>query len=93
MSDLLAAETIITLAGAPLAPLVSASTPASGSADQQLTFPLFLIFLLGVWSIDIAAFVFARAIERPYLLCVAIMLGYVLLIFSLQASLLPLEVR
>ena len=39
-------------------------------------------------AIDIAAFVFARALERPYLLCVAIMLGYVLLIVSLQATLL-----
>ncbi|HUQ51532.1 MAG TPA: hypothetical protein VM692_04875, partial [Gammaproteobacteria bacterium] len=88
MTALLAAETLFTLAGAPLAPLV----PVSTSNEQQLTLPLFLIFLLGVWSIDVAAFVFSRAIERPYLLCVAIMLGYVLLIFSLQASLLPLEV-
>ncbi len=87
MSALLGTETIITLAGAPLVPLLNASVSASGEA--QLTLPLLLTALLGVWSIDIAAFVFARALERPYVLCVAIMLGYVLLIVSLQTSLLP----
>jgi hypothetical protein len=85
MSALLGTETIITLAGAPLAPLL----PTSASAEPALTLPLLLAALLGIWSIDIAAFVFARALERPYVLCVAIMLGYVLLILSLQTSLLP----
>jgi hypothetical protein len=87
MSALLGTETILNLAGAPLVPLLNAS--ASASAEPQLTLPLLLTALLGVWSIDIAAFVFARALERPYALCVAIMLGYVLLIVSLQTSLLP----
>ena len=89
MSALLGAETIITLAGAPLVPLLSASASASTSTEPQITLPLLLTALLGIWSIDIAAFVFARALERPYVLCVAIMLGYVLLIISLQTSLLP----
>ena len=87
MSALLGTETVITLAGAPLVPLLSASV--SASAEPQITLPLLLTALLGVWSIDIAAFVFSRALERPYLLCVAIMFGYVLLIVSLQTSLLP----
>jgi hypothetical protein len=87
MCALLGSETILNLAGAPLMPLVAASTDAS--AQPQITLPLLLTALLGVWSIDIAAFVFARALERPYVLCVAIMLGYVLLIVSLQTTLLP----
>jgi hypothetical protein len=87
MSALLGTETIITLAGAPLVPLLNASVAAT--AEPQITLPLLLTALLGVWSIDIAAFVFSRALDRPYLLCIAIMLGYVLLIVSLQTTLLP----
>ena len=89
MSALLGAETILNLVGAPLVPLL-ASSASSGAApaEPQITFPLLLTALLGIWSIDIAAFVFARALERPYVLCVAIMLGYVLLIVSLQTTLL-----
>jgi hypothetical protein len=86
MSALLGTETILNLAGAPLVPLLNAS--ASAAAEPQITLPLLLTALLGIWSIDIAAFVFARALERPYVLCVAIMLGYVLLIVSLQTTLL-----
>jgi hypothetical protein len=89
MSALLGTEILITLAGAPLVPLLNASAAAAPSAEPQLTLPLLLTALLGVWSIDIAAFVFARALARPYVLCVAIMLVYVLLIVSLQTSLLP----
>jgi hypothetical protein len=33
--------------------------------------------------------VFSRALERPYLLCAAIVIGYFLLIRSLQITLLP----
>ena len=87
MCALLGTETILNLAGAPLVPLLTAS--AAASPEPQITLPLLLTALLGVWSIDIAAFVFARALERPYVLCVAIMLGYVLLIVSLQTTLLP----
>jgi hypothetical protein len=86
MSALLGTETILNVVGAPLVPLLNAS--ASASAEPQITLPLLLTALLGIWSIDIAAFVFARALERPYVLCVAIMLGYVLLIVSLQTTLL-----
>ena len=85
MSAILGAETILNLAGAPLIPLLSAPAPA----EPTITLPLLLTALLGVWSIDIGAFVFSRALERPYVLCVAIMMGYVLLIVSLQTSLLP----
>jgi hypothetical protein len=83
----LGTETILNLAGAPLVPLLA--TSAAASEQPEITLPLLLTALLGIWSIDIAAFVFARALDRPYVLCVAIMLGYVLLIVSLQTSLLP----
>jgi hypothetical protein len=91
MSALLGAETILNVMGAPLVPLLNASAAAATAAggEPQITLPLLLTALLGVWSIDIAAFVFARALERPYVLCVAIMIGYALLIVSLQTSLLP----
>jgi hypothetical protein len=88
MSALLGTETILNLAGAPLVPLIAS---AAASPEPQITLPLLLTALLGIWSIDIAAFVFARALERPYVLCVAIMLGYVLLIVSLQTTLLSVS--
>ena len=47
------------------------------SPDPQqppVTIPL-LLGLCSIWSIDISAFVFSRALERPYLLCVAIVVG------------------
>ena len=89
MCALLGTETILNVAGAPLVPLLATSADAA-AGQPEITLPLMLTALLGIWSIDIAAFVFARALERPYVLCVAIMLGYVLLIVSLQTSLLPM---
>lgn len=84
MTALLGAETILNLLGAPLVPLVvEAATP-----ELQFTLPVILTALLGVWSIDIGAFVFARALERPYALCVAIMIAYVLMIVTLRTTLL-----
>jgi hypothetical protein len=44
---------------------------------------------LELWSIDIMAFVLSRALERPYLLTLAIVIAYVFLIASLQLSLIP----
>jgi hypothetical protein len=87
MTALLGAGTILNLVGAPFVPFLRASVVASASADPQLTLPFLLTAVLEIWSIDIAAFVFARALERPYLLCVAVVLGYVLLIVSLQSTL------
>jgi hypothetical protein len=85
MTALLGAETILSLCGAPLVPLVTA---AAAAPQPQLTLPLVLTALLGIWSIDIGAFVFSRALDRPYALCVAIMVAYVLMIVTLQTTLL-----
>lgn len=88
MSALLGTETLLNLLGAPLLPFLSASLEASTPDQVQLSLPLLLAAVLNVWSIDIAAFTFSRALERPYVLCVAIMIGYALLILSLQSTLL-----
>jgi hypothetical protein len=53
-----------------------------------LTLPRLLGLLIIFWVIDVSAFIFSRALERPYLLCIAIVIGYALLIESLQATLL-----
>ena len=84
MSALLGVEIILNVLSAPLVPLVD--LPETG--DPEITLPLFLTFLIGVWGLDVTAFVFARALERPYFLCVAIIVGYALLMLSLQAALL-----
>ncbi len=86
MSALLGTETLLNLVGAPLVPWLNATLAAT--EEPQLSLPLVLAALINIWAIDIAAFVFSRAIERPYVLCVAIMLGYALLIVSLQTTLL-----
>jgi len=84
MSALLGVEIILNVLSAPLVPLVD--LPETG--DPEITLPLFLTFLIGLWGLDVTAFVFARALERPYFLCVAIIVGYALLMLSLQAALL-----
>jgi len=79
------------LLGVLQAPLVSAlvEAPPADSQNPQVGFAGILWLLVLVWSIDISAFVFSRALERPYLLCAAIVIGYFLLIRSLQITLLP----
>lgn len=84
MTALLGAETILNVLGAPLVPLVV----ASASTEPALTLPVILTALLAVWSIDVGAFVFSRALDRPYALCVAIMIAYVLMILTLRSTLL-----
>ncbi len=56
----------------------------------ELTLPLVLYLLVAVvWATDISGFVVARALDRPYFLGVSIMVGYLLLSFSLQITLFP----
>jgi hypothetical protein len=73
------------------APLVRAlvNAPPQDPQNPQVGFAGILWLLILVWSIDISAFVFSRALERPYLLCAAIVVGYFLLIRALQITLLP----
>ena len=87
MTAIFGVEVLLTILQTPLARAVATAPPADPE-NPTLTLPAFIGFLLLVWAIDITAFVFARALERPYLLCIAIVLGYVLLIEALRATLL-----
>jgi hypothetical protein len=62
---------------------------AARVAEQDAVLPWLLVFLLSVWWVDIAGFVLARAVDRPYPFGVALVLGYVMFSLSLQATLFP----
>ena len=55
----------------------------------ETTVPYVLFVLVGIWSIDVSAFILSRALERSYVLAVAIMLGYLLLSVSARITLFP----
>ncbi len=84
MTALLGANVILSLMQAPLMPLLKDSDPQV----EGITVPWALALVALVWALDISAFVFSRALERPYLLCIAIVIGYALLIESLRVTLL-----
>jgi hypothetical protein len=84
MTALLGADIVLSLLYTPVIPWLEVPDPQ----NPAMTFPVFLTLLAFVWAVDINAFVFSRALERPYLLCVAIVIGYALLIRSLQVTLL-----
>ncbi|HSC15081.1 MAG TPA: hypothetical protein VLI71_08185 [Gammaproteobacteria bacterium] len=87
MTAILGAELLLAALQAPLVrPLVEAPPPDPQNPMVTLTGVLWLAIL--VWAIDISAFVFSRALERPYFLCVAIVIAYFLLMRSLQITLL-----
>jgi hypothetical protein len=87
MTAMLGTELLLAALQAPLVrPLVEAPPPDPENPTVTLTGVLWLAIL--VWSIDISAFVFSRALERPYFLCVAIVIAYFLLMRSLQITLL-----
>ena len=60
-----------------------------GAPEAQTTIPEILFILVAIWSVDISAFIMARALERPYVLTVAIMVGYLLLSISVRITLFP----
>ena len=57
--------------------------------DPAITVPRVFLYILFFWSIDVSGFVLSRAIGRPYVVGVFIMVGYVLLSISLRVSLFP----
>jgi hypothetical protein len=81
----LGTDTLLNLVTVPLV-LWHGSLHAPGS---ETTIPQILFVLVAIWSVDISAFIMARALERPYVLTVAIMLGYLLLQVSVRAQLFP----
>jgi hypothetical protein len=84
MVAVLGTDVILSALRAPLVPLIEVPDPQ----QPTVTIPVLLTTLLFFWSIDISAFVFSRALERPYLLCIAIVVAYTLLMLSLQTTLL-----
>jgi hypothetical protein len=59
------------------------------AAPTEITLPQVLQFLLWVWSLDISASIMSRALERPYVVALAIVIGYVMLSASLHFTLFP----
>jgi hypothetical protein len=86
MTALLGTGVLLTVLQAPL--IRAMLEPLPDPQNPTLTLPRVLGLLIMIWAIDISAFVFSRALERPYLLCIAVVIGYALLIESLQATLL-----
>jgi hypothetical protein len=86
MTALLGSGVLLTVLQAPL--IRAVVEPPPDPQNPTLTLPGLLWLVIMIWAMDITAFVFSRALERPYLLCIAIVIGYVLLIESLQATLL-----
>jgi len=84
-SAVLGTDTLLTLIGWPLL-LWHRSL---GAPPTELTLPQTLDFLIWVWSIDISASIMSRALERPYVVALAIVIGYVMLSLSLRVTLFP----
>jgi hypothetical protein len=84
MSAMLGVTAILSILIVPLALWSQAIDVPEG----EVALPWLFLLLLAIWQIDIWGFVLARALDRPYALGVAIMLGYVLLSVSLTQSLL-----
>jgi hypothetical protein len=88
LTAILGAGVLLTVLQAPVVSWLVATPPPSDPQTPMVTLPGLLFDLLRLWAIDINAFVFSRALERPYLLCVAIVVAYTLLIHALQVTLL-----
>ena len=84
MSAVLGTDAIISLM---ITPLIAFEQPPATPEDVSPA--AFVVLLLVLWSIDIMAFVLSRALERPYLLTVAVSLAYFFLMWTLQITLLP----
>jgi hypothetical protein len=87
MTALFGANAILTTLQAPIVVLLMQEPPLDPE-NPAVTLPRLIGALIILWAIDITSFVFSRALERPYLLCVAIVIGYALLIESLRVTLL-----
>lgn len=87
MTAILGADVLLSILQAPLVRGVVEAAPPDPQ-NAALTLPDVLSLMILIWSLDIGAFVLARALERPYLLSVALVIGYFFLMQILQATLL-----
>lgn len=69
-------------------PLVAWSG-AVESSDGDPSLPLLLFIVLFFWSIDVAGYIVSRALERPYIVGVLIVIMYVMVSMSIRESLAP----
>jgi hypothetical protein len=72
-----------------MAAALSVWNQSVSASDGEAVIPALLFLFLAVWRIDVAGFVLGRALDRPYMLGVAIILAYVLLSISIRATLFP----
>lgn len=73
-SALLGVDALISLLGIP----VLALNGMMQSSESLATVPLLLFYVLFFWSIDVAGFIMSRAIERPYIIGVLVVVAYVI---------------
>ena len=79
---LLGVDTFFNLLGIPIA----AWTAAAQAAESLATFPALLTVALFLWSIDVAAFVLARALDRPYMTGLLIVIPYIMVSIFVQSA-------
>jgi hypothetical protein len=77
--------TLLNLFGAPLLPWLRSVE----LGQPEAIVPDVLGVLLFIWRIEVSGFVIARSLSRPYVVGVAIMLGYALLSLSLLDTFFP----
>ena len=61
------------------------------TAELDATLPTLFSLGLLIWSIDVAGYVISRAVERPYIVGVLIVLMYVMASMSIRESLAPVS--
>lgn len=79
---LLGVDTLFNLLAIPLSLLADSSAALAGFAGL-------LLYMLLLWSIDVAGFIISRAIERPYFVGVLIIVAYVIAAMIVQYSMAP----
>ena len=87
MTALLGSGVLLTVLQAPLVRAVV--EPPPDPQNPTLTLPGVLWLLIMIWAMDISAFVFSRALERPYLLCLCVWIAYFFLMNILHFTMVP----
>lgn len=82
---LLGAETLLGLIGIPILVWIDA---VSGSGGEP-TAGTFVYLLLFLWSVDVAGFILSRALQRGYFVGVLMVLGYLMISFTLRERFFP----
>ena len=82
---LLGAETLLSIVGIPILAWIDAVRDSGGEPSAG-TFVYLLLFL---WSLDVAGFVLSRALQNAYFVGVLIVIGYVMISFTLRDYLFP----